>query len=103
MKIHGSFWMMVVLVGIVLLGISTNVALAANQGQFQVDRQMMRRQEAAQTPVPTQSEIPEETETPEERILPPVGGNAVLVLGASALVLIVIGGVMIISRRRSKH
>ena len=95
--------MIVVLVGMIFLGISTDFALAANQKQFQPDRQMMRRQEAAQTPVPIQSEIPDVTETPEERILPPVGGNAGLVLGASVLVLIIIGGVMLFSRKKSKH
>ena len=103
MKIHRSFWMMVVLVGMILLGIPTDVAHAANQKQFQIGMRMMSGQEAAQTPVPIQSEIPEVTETPEERILPPVGGNAWLVLGASVLVLIIIGGVMLFSRKKSKH
>ena len=103
MKFHGSFLMMVVLVGLILLGISTEIALAANQKQFQVDKQIMSGQAVAQTPVPSQSESPEVTEAPEERILPPVGGNAGLVLGASVLVLIIIGGVMLFSRRKPKH
>src|SRR4030043_1526637 len=103
MKIHASFWMMVLLVGWMLVWNSPQIAIAAAQKPFAVGLQRMSGQEAAQTPVPTQTEIPEETETPEERILPPVGGNAVLVLGASVLVLIVIGGVMLLSRRRSRH
>jgi len=93
---------MVVVVGLFLFGISTNSVQATNQEQFQVEKQIFM-QVAAQTPSPAQPETPEVTETPEERILPPVGGNAVLVLGASVLVLIIIGGVMIFSWRRSKH
>ena len=103
MKIHGSFWLMVLLVGLILLGMSIEAASAVDREQIPVDRHMMSDQVAAQTFIPTLSPTPPETESPETRILPPVGGNAVLVLGASVLVLIVIGGVMIISRRRPKH
>jgi hypothetical protein len=102
MKNHRSFWLMVALVGLLLVGISARGVKAANYEQFQVEKQIFM-QVAAQTPSPAQPETPEVTETPEERILPPVGGNAVLVLGASVLVLIIIGGVMIFSWRRSKH
>ena len=42
------------------------------------------------------------TMTP-DRTLPPIGANAGLVLGASVLVLIIIGGVVFTSRRRLKH
>jgi hypothetical protein len=103
MKIHTSFWMMVLLVGGMLVWHSPHIAIAAVQKPFPVGLQRMSGQEAAQTPVPTQAEIPEVTETPEERILPAVGGNAGLVFGASVLVLIIIGGVMLFSRRKSKH
>jgi len=41
--------------------------------------------------------------TPPDRVLPPIGGNAGLVLGASVLVLIIIGGVVLTSRRKPKH
>ena len=62
---------------------------------------------AANTPtaevVPTQAQVIDVSPTPEERILPPVGENAGLVLGASVLVLIIIGGVVFISRRKPKH
>ena len=43
------------------------------------------------------------TVTPTERVLPPIGGNAGLVLGASVLVLIIIGGVVLTSRKKAKH
>ncbi len=102
MKKPRSFWLMVVLVGLLLVGISTRGVKAANYKQFQVEMKIIK-QEAAQTPSPTQPGTTEATETPEERILPPVGGNASLVIGASVLVLIIIGGVMIFSWRRSKH
>jgi hypothetical protein len=57
--------------------------------------------QATQTPIPV--ELLPLTETPEARILPSVGNNAGLVLGATTLVLIIIGGVVISSRWRSKH
>src|SRR4030043_451239 len=103
MKIHASFWMMVLLVGWMLVWNSPQIAIAAAQKPFAVGLQRMSGQEAAQTPVPTQTEIPDVTETPEERILPPVGDNAGLVLGASVLVLIILGGVMFFSRKKAKH
>jgi hypothetical protein len=103
MKIHASFWMMVLLVGWMLVWNSPHIAIAAAQKPFPVGLQRMSGEEAAQTPVPTQAEIPDVTETPEERILPPVGDNAGLVLGASVLVLIILGGVMLLSRKKVKH
>src|SRR4030042_3021825 len=98
MKIHGSFWLMILLVGLILLGMSTEAASALDREQIPVDRHMMSDQVAAQTLIPTLSPTPPETESPETRILPPVGGNAVLVLGASVLVLIIIGGGVLLSR-----
>ena len=94
---------MVLLVGWMLVRNSPHIAIAAAQKSFPVGLQRMSGQEAAQTPVPTQTEIHDVTETPEERILPPVGGNAGLVIGASVLVLIILGGVMFFSRKKSKH
>lgn len=41
--------------------------------------------------------------TPPDRVLPPIGSNAGLVLGASVLVLIIIGGLVLGSRRKVKH
>ena len=58
---------------------------------------------AAPTLIPTVSPsiVMDET-TPTPRVLPDVGGNAVLVIGASVLVLIIIGGVLS-ARLRQKH
>ena len=94
---------MILLVGLILLGMSTEAASAIDREQIPVDRHLMSDQVAAQTLMPTLSPTPPVTETPVPRILPPVGGNASLVLGASVLVLIIIGGVVIISRIRRKH
>jgi hypothetical protein len=57
------------------------------------------------TPAPYQTANPtgQITPTPVDRELPPVGNNAILILGGSLLVLIIIGGVMISSRLKSKH
>ncbi len=55
---------------------------------------------AAPTPSLTASSTPIETIPP--RTLPEVGKNAILVIGASILVLIIIGGV-IFSSRKGKH
>lgn len=58
------------------------------------------------TPIPIATDTPtiiEATAIPPDRILPPVGKNVYLVLGASVLVLIIIGGVVLTSRKRAKH
>jgi hypothetical protein len=103
MKNRRSFWLRVLLVGLFLLGIRTQGASAAYREQIPMDRRTVSVLLAAQTPVPTLSPTSRVTETPETRILPPVGNNAGLVLGASVLVLIIIGGVMLSSRRKPKH
>ncbi len=59
-----------------------------------------RQQSAAQTPNPTQPPVILDGPTPEARLLPAVGSNAGLVLGASLLVMIIIGGVVLSSRRK---
>ena len=59
-------------------------------------------QQAASTAVPTDSQTAIANATPESRLLPPIGSNAGLVIGARVLVLIIIGGVLG-SRRRKNH
>jgi hypothetical protein len=58
--------------------------------------------QAEETPVPAVTVSQVSVDTQESRELPPVGSNAGLVIGASVLVLIIIGGVLS-SRRRQKH
>ena len=103
MKNRRLFWLMVLLVGLILLGTRAQNARAFDQEQSQVDWHRMSAQETTQTPIAYMSSTSAVTETPEDRTLPPVGGNAILVLGASVLVMIIIGGVMLSSRRRAKH
>ena len=103
MKNRRLFWLMVILMGIVLLGIRAQNARAFDQGQSQLDGNRIRDQVMTQTPNASISPTSAMTEIPEDRILPPVGSNAILVLGASVLVMIIIGGVMFSARRRSKH
>ena len=57
---------------------------------------------AAATPLPTAENIPSSSPTPEARVLPPIGRNAGVVIGAGVLVLIILIGVLS-SRLRSKH
>jgi hypothetical protein len=101
MKNRRLSWLMLLLVVLVLLGVQTHPATSNYSGQFHQDKQIMINQQAAQTPIPT--ELPPSSETPELRVLPSVGGNAGLVLGATVLVLIIIGGVILSSRWRGKH
>ena len=85
------------------LGMIKHVARAANHESIFMDKQSVDVSQAAQTPSPTVPASILVEETPEPRILPPVGNNAGLVLGASVLVLIIIGGVVFSSRRKPKH
>ena len=103
MKNRRLFWLKVLLVGLILLAIRVQNAMAFDKEQSQVEMHRISAQETTQTPVAYMSPTSAETETPEDRTLPPVGGNAILVLGASVLVMIIIGGVMLSSRRRIKH
>ncbi len=57
---------------------------------------------AAATPLPTAEPIAIGSATPGARVLPPVGRNAGLVIGAGVLVLIIFIGVLG-SRLRTKH
>ena len=103
MKNLGWYWLWIVLLGLILLGASGHSTVVAEYKPWRIDRKMSPAQEVAPTPTPAQSVEPEATAIPEERILPPVGGNAGLILGGSVLVLIIIGGVMLFSRRKARH
>ena len=59
--------------------------------------------QAIETPSPIVPSPTVESTTADTRVLPSVGGNSGLVIGASLLVLIIIGGVMLSSRRKLKH
>jgi hypothetical protein len=103
MNNHRSFWLAGMLVACMVFGISTRTARAAGEPRLRAIRPIMSSAEANQAPLPTQAETPESTAMPEVRVLPPVGGNAGLVLGASVLVLTILGGVILFSRRKPRH
>ena len=102
MKNHLFFLLIFVLVGVAILGSRSETARANFSEQLQGVRPVARGQKAVETPVPTITPSVAAIETPESRVLPPVGRNAGLVIGASVLVLIIIGGVLG-SRRRQNH
>jgi hypothetical protein len=86
-----------------ILIINPGHTLAAAVGLGHATRRIMNQPEAAPTLIPTVAPYPlAEFVTPEARVLPEVGSNAGLVIGASLLVLIIIGGVLG-ARLRRKH
>jgi hypothetical protein len=102
MKNHLLFWLLIILVGLVISGGTSQNASANSREQYPGIRQSASDQLAAQTPIPTDSPSIALTATAESRVLPPVGSNAGLVIGASVLVLIIIGGVLG-SQWKKKH
>ena len=103
MKNHRLLWLMSVLMFLMLTLVFTHAAKAAFQEQPHLFIDTRSGAEATQTPIAQYPASPTDRETPIERILPPVGDNAAMVLGASLLVLIILGGVMFISGRKQKH
>jgi hypothetical protein len=96
------FWLMFILIGVVLMGGVQKRAYAhiirPNGGIFLGTGD----QQVVATSIPTELPTEEVKETPESRELPPVGHDAGLVIGASVLVLIIIGGVLG-ARRKQNH
>ncbi len=92
---------------ILLLGMMLSVRInqavsAASETHTHREPHQNIRQQAAPTLIPTTEPVLISSPTPENRVLPPVGRNAGLVIGASVLVLIIIGGVLS-ARSRQKH
>jgi hypothetical protein len=102
MKNNRLLWLFFVLLSLFIFGIWPKNARASRGEQFQAVMVSMSDQQAAETPISTESTSVAVIETPESRLLPPVGSNAGLVIGASVLVLIIISGVLS-SRRRQNH
>jgi hypothetical protein len=96
------FWLLFIVVGVVFIGISSKSAAAHVDMKDPGIGLSALHQQAEQTPVPVVPSPQGAVDTQESRELPPVGSNAGLVIGASVLVLIIIGGVLG-SRRREKH
>ncbi len=93
-------WFLVILFPLVLTGWLSHSTPSVPKGPIHAGESYLAQNVAAPTPTPTASSSPTETVPP--RVLPNVGTNAVLVIGASILVLIIIGGV-VFSSRKGKH
>jgi len=102
MKNHHLLSIIFVLAMLFSIALRSENARANFDMQFRGINLSESGQQAASTAVPTDSLSATASVTPESRLLPPIGSNAGLVIGASVLVLIIIGGVLG-SRRRQNH
>jgi hypothetical protein len=91
------------LAGVMVMAGFTQIAYAMNGIVLREQTASIKYQLATQSPIQTAAPTSQNSETPESREMPPIGNNALLVFGASVLVLIIIGGVLISSRLKSKH
>jgi hypothetical protein len=95
-------WLFILLSGMIICGSSYYNVSAHPIGKYPAVILSANGQQVVETPAPTSDSSTAFIETPEARQLPPVGSNAVLVIGASVIVLIIIGGVLG-TRRKLKH
>jgi len=95
-------YLFIPVIGLALLGVSIQNGHSRDQVNTHLDLNIPNPVSQAFEPTQTPT-VASETTTPADRVLPPIGGNAGLVLGASVLVLIIIAGVGFTSRRRAKH
>jgi hypothetical protein len=102
MKNHLSLRMILILAGMIIYGGGFHSAMAHSPGDNHGVVWSASAQQVVETPIPTDVSSAALVETPEARQLPPVGSNAGLVIGASVIVLIIIGGVLG-TRRKLKH
>ena len=103
MKNKQIFWLVALLAGVMVMASFTQIAHALNNVGLSDEREFGKYQLATQSPIQSATPTQQSTETPESRELPPVGNNARLVFGGSILVLIIIGGVLLSPRWKSKH
>ncbi len=102
MKRRIAVLVLILLLGLILIRISNldwDTRTSVNTGEVLAAGSTST---PALLPTDTAVILNETTVTP-ERTLPPIGANAGLVLAATVLVLIIIGGVVFTSRRRAKH
>ena len=103
MKNKKIFWLVALLAGVMVMASFTHIANAMNGVVPRDERESVKYQLATQSPLQSAAPTLQGTETQVFREMPPVGNNALLVFGASVLVLIIIGGVLLSSRLKSKH
>jgi hypothetical protein len=96
------FWMIFFLTGMIMMGVTSQKVGAHVHFESPSAQQYSPAQLPEITTMPTATPSIILIQTPDDRVMPAVGSNAGLVLGASLLVLIIIGGVLG-SRKRAKH
>jgi hypothetical protein len=94
-------WLLLLLAGLIIFGGMVREASANYSGDNREAGKHPQAYLPEITPMPTDS-VSVSVNANGDRQLPPVGSNSGLVIGASVLVLIIIGGVLG-SRRRIKH
>ncbi len=102
MKKQLIFYLVIFLIGLTVFILGGHIARAGYEAGFQGAQSHQNHLLAAATPLPTAQPIPISSQTPADRVLPPVGKNAGLVIGAGVLVLIILIGVLSV-RMRPKH
>jgi hypothetical protein len=102
MNNHFSLRVLLILAGVIIYGSGFHTAMARSPGDNHGVVWAVSAQQVDQTPAPSDVSSADLIETPEARQLPPVGSNAGLIIGASVIVLIIIGGVLG-TRRKLKH
>ncbi len=102
MKKYGLICLIAILASLITIGSGYQNRSPSTTGDGQNGVMYDKNQQAAPTLVPTAEPTSLGEPTPTPRVLPPVGANAGLVIGASVLVLIIIGGVLSV-RLRAKH
>lgn len=101
MKIR-SFPLLLIIVVLLAYGVSSKSASAHILDQDSGTGLLARNHQLEQTPIPEVAATQVVVDAQDSRQLPSVGSNAGLVIAASVLVLIIIGAVLG-TRRRQKH
>src|SRR5512136_1945383 len=91
-------WVAILFLEILLPGFTGGEVMASQPG----DGAALLNQQLDPTPSPGLTASPRTTPTPTGRVMPAVGSNAGLLIGASVLVLIIIVGVLT-ARKRQYH
>ncbi len=99
---NGTVWLIAVILGALISGGWSSRAIAHSQVLHLDQDGGVFYKLVEQEVTPTDTPFITQVETPPDRVLPPVGSNALLDLGAIVIVMIIIGGVLGV-RRRQKH
>ena len=98
-----QFWLILILAWMIVAGLASAKAYAYSQVHTDKGVQLSRPLLPEITSTPSALPTLMATNIPADRQLPPVGKNVGMVLGASVLVLIIIGGVLGFRKRASRY